>query len=193
MSDTKSPRRADEVGNKAAGAAEKVYDAVVIGAGAGGLNAALVLARARCTVAVVDGGRPRNASAAHMRGFLSRDGMPPADLLEAGRAELTGYGADIFDNHIDRIAPGFFVHLSGGAALRARRIVVATGLRDQLPISPASANGGDAICCTARSATATRSATSRSAYWAPTPTRSTRRCCSSSGLLTSSTSRTPGH
>ncbi|MFE0762739.1 NAD(P)/FAD-dependent oxidoreductase [Streptomyces smyrnaeus] len=136
MSDTKSPRRADEVGNKAAGAVEKVYDAVVIGAGAGGLNAALVLARARCTVAVVDGGRPRNAPAAHMRGFLSRDGMPPADLLEAGRAELTGYGADIFDNHVDRVAPGFFVHLSGGAVLRARRIVVATGLRDQLPDIP---------------------------------------------------------
>ncbi|MFI8852616.1 NAD(P)/FAD-dependent oxidoreductase [Streptomyces sp. 891-h] len=129
MSDTRAPRHS-------AGAAGKVYDAVVVGAGAGGLNAALVLARARLTVAVVDGGRPRNAPAAHMRGFLSRDGMSPAGLLEAGRAELTGYGVPLIDNQVDQISPGFFVRLSGGAVLRARRLVVATGLRDQLPDLP---------------------------------------------------------
>ncbi|MGI5352939.1 NAD(P)/FAD-dependent oxidoreductase [Streptomyces sp. CA-250714] len=136
MSDTRSPRRGAEAPGKAAGTDEKVYDAVVVGAGAGGLNAALVLARARRTVAVVDSGRPRNAPAAHMHGFLSRDGMSPAALLEAGRAELTGYGVDFFDNPVDEIRHGFFVHLSGGAVLKARRIVVATGLRDQLPEIP---------------------------------------------------------
>ncbi|MGP3976710.1 NAD(P)/FAD-dependent oxidoreductase [Streptomyces sp. 8N114] len=143
MSDTRSPRRGAETGDRAAGAdkqvtgaGEKVYDAVVVGAGAGGLNAALVLARARRTVAVVDAGRPRNAPAAHMHGFLSRDGMSPAALLEAGRAELTGYGVDFFDNHVDEITHGYFVRLSGGAVLKARRIVVATGLRDQLPEIP---------------------------------------------------------
>jgi len=67
------------------------YDLVVVGGGATGLSAALVLGRARRRVAVVDAGAPRNAPAAHMQGFLSRDGMSPADLLAAGRAEVTGY------------------------------------------------------------------------------------------------------
>jgi thioredoxin reductase len=68
------------------------YDVVVIGGGAAGLSAALVLQRARRTVALVDAGVPRNAPAAHLHGFLSRDGMPPRDLLAAGRAEVVGYG-----------------------------------------------------------------------------------------------------
>ncbi len=63
-----------------------VYDVVVVGGGAAGLNAALVLGRARRRVVVVDAGAPRNAPAAHMRGFLSRDGIPPAELLAARRA-----------------------------------------------------------------------------------------------------------
>jgi thioredoxin reductase len=63
-------------------------DVVVVGAGAAGLNAALVLGRARRRVTVVDAGAPRNAPAGHMHGFLSRDGMPPADLLAVGRAEV---------------------------------------------------------------------------------------------------------
>ena len=71
------------------------YDVLIVGGGAAGLSAALVLSRARRNVLVVDSGAPRNAPAAHMQGFLSRDGMPPADLLEAGRAEVTSYGATI--------------------------------------------------------------------------------------------------
>jgi choline dehydrogenase-like flavoprotein len=65
------------------------WDVVVIGGGAAGLSAALVLGRARRRVAVIDAGQPRNAPAAHVHGFLSRDGMPPADLLSVGRAEVT--------------------------------------------------------------------------------------------------------
>jgi thioredoxin reductase len=53
------------------------FDVVVIGGGAAGLSGALVLSRARRTVLVVDSGSPRNAPAAHMHGFLSRDGLPP--------------------------------------------------------------------------------------------------------------------
>jgi len=60
------------------------YDVVVVGGSAAGLSAALVLSRARRTVLVVDSGAPRNAPAAHMHGFLSRDGMLPADLLAVG-------------------------------------------------------------------------------------------------------------
>jgi thioredoxin reductase (NADPH) len=71
------------------------YDVVVIGGGAAGLSAALVLTRARRRVLVVDAGTPRNAPAAHMQGFLSRDGRPPGDLVAMGRAEVTGYGGEI--------------------------------------------------------------------------------------------------
>ena len=68
------------------------HDIVIVGGGAAGLSAALVLGRARRRVAVVDAGQPRNAPAAHMQGFLSRDGMPPSELLAVGREEVTGYG-----------------------------------------------------------------------------------------------------
>jgi thioredoxin reductase len=109
------------------------YDVVVVGAGTAGLNAALVLARARRRVAVVDAGSPRNAPAPHLHGFLSRDGMSGADLRAVGRAEAAGYGVDLFESRVDQIDPGFLVRLDGGAVLRARRVVVATGLRDELP------------------------------------------------------------
>jgi thioredoxin reductase len=113
-----------------------IYDVVVVGGGAAGLSAALVLGRARRQVAVVDAGAPRNAPAAHMQGFLSRDGMPPADLLAAGRAEVRGYGVEIVDDHVVGIDAGFFVRLVSGRVLRARRILVATGVHDELPDIP---------------------------------------------------------
>ena len=113
-----------------------VYDVVVVGGGAAGLNAALVLGRARRRVAVVDAGAPRNAPAAHMQGFLSRDGMSPSDLLAAGRAEVTGYGVDFVEDQVDAIEAGFSVRLAGGRELTARRILVATGVRDELPQIP---------------------------------------------------------
>ncbi|WP_037062573.1 NAD(P)/FAD-dependent oxidoreductase [Pseudonocardia acaciae] len=112
------------------------FDVVVVGGGAAGLNAALVLARARRRVAVVDGGEPRNAPAERMHGFVSRDGMDPARLLEVGRAEVVGYGGELIDGRVTRIDTGFTVHLAGGRALGARRILVATGLRDELPDIP---------------------------------------------------------
>ncbi|MEO3975981.1 NAD(P)/FAD-dependent oxidoreductase [Streptomyces sp. CAU 1734] len=125
------------------------HDVVVIGAGAAGLSAALVLGRARRRVAVVDTGEPRNAPAAHMQGFLSRDGMPPAELLAAGRAEAAGCGVEFVPARVDRVDPGFTVRLSGGAALRARRVLVATGLRDELPALPGVAErwGRDVLHC----------------------------------------------
>jgi thioredoxin reductase len=113
-----------------------IYDVVVVGGGAAGLSAALVLGRARRRVAVVDAGAPRNAPAAHMQGFLSRDGMPPADLLTAGRAEVHGYGVEIVADHVVGIDAGFFVRLSSGRVLKARRILVATGVHDELPDIP---------------------------------------------------------
>ena len=113
--------------------AERTYDVVVVGGGAAGLSAALVLGRARRRVCVVDARAPRNAPAAHMHGFLSRDGMPPADLLAAGRAEVASYGVEFVDEQAVGIEVGFVVRLAGGRELKARRLLVATGLRDELP------------------------------------------------------------
>jgi thioredoxin reductase len=118
------------------------YDIVVVGGGAAGLSAALVLARAQRRVAVVDAGEPRNAPAQHMHGFLSRDGFPPAELLRLACEEATGYGADIIAGRVCDVrrtgekAPRFEVHLDGRDVISARRVLVATGLRDLLPDIP---------------------------------------------------------
>lgn len=112
------------------------YDVVVIGGGAAGLSAALVLGRARRRVAVIDAGAPRNGPAAHMQGFLSRDGFAPADLLAAGRAEIAVYGVEFIADNVIEVVPGFDVVLARGAQLSARRILLATGSRDELPDIP---------------------------------------------------------
>src|SRR5689334_20139967 len=120
------------------------HDVVVVGGGAAGLSAALVLARARRRVAVVDAGEPRNAPAAHMQGFLGSDGMPPRELLAAGRREVTSYGGDLIDGRVTRIEPSpsedgnllFEVVLDDHPRLRARRLIVTTGLRDEIPDVP---------------------------------------------------------
>ena len=78
----------------------KRYDVVIVGGGAAGLSAALVLGRARRRVLVVDAGAPRNAPAAHMQGFLSRDGMAPSELLAVGRAEIAGYGVELVEDTV---------------------------------------------------------------------------------------------
>jgi thioredoxin reductase len=116
------------------------YDVVIIGGGAAGLSAALVLSRARRTVLVVDAGAPRNAPATHLHGYLSRDGMAPADLLASGRREVTSYGGDIVDGTVTDLVPdgrtGFWALVASGQRISARRILVTTGLRDELPDIP---------------------------------------------------------
>jgi thioredoxin reductase len=96
----------------------------------------LVLLRARRTVAVVDAGHPRNAPAAEMHGFLSRDGIPPAQLIAAGRAEVAGYGGTLIDDTVTSIRPGFRARLASGAEVSARRVLIAAGLRDEVPDIP---------------------------------------------------------
>ncbi|MFI8943429.1 NAD(P)/FAD-dependent oxidoreductase [Streptomyces syringium] len=122
--------------------AEEVEDVLVIGGGAGGLNAALVLARARRRVLVIDSGTPRNAPAPLVHGFVSRDGTPPAELLAAGRAEVERYGGRVRTGEVRAVRRGdgrmigFEAELADRTLVRARRVIVATGLRDGLPDLP---------------------------------------------------------
>ena len=116
------------------------YDVAIVGGSAAGLSAALVLGRARRSVAVIDAGSPRNAPAAHMQGFLSRDGLAPADLLALARAEVEGYGITIIAGSARSVVSAgdspFRVVLRDGRPVLARRILIATGLRDELPDIP---------------------------------------------------------
>lgn len=125
------------------------HEVIVIGGGAAGLSAALVLGRARRRTLVVDAGEPRNAPAAHMQGFLTRDGMPPAEFLALGREEIKAYGVDLVEDRVVEVAEGFTVTLASGRVLRARRLVVATGLKDELPDVPGVAErfGKDVLHC----------------------------------------------
>ncbi|MFD1660064.1 NAD(P)/FAD-dependent oxidoreductase [Streptomyces caeni] len=129
------------------------YEVAVVGGGAAGLSAALVLGRARRRTLVVDAGEPRNAPAAHLHGHLSRDGMPPAGFLAAGREEVARYGvALVRDRAVDAVRDGkgeFGVTLAGGRRVLARRLLIATGLRDELPAVPKVAErfGRDVLHC----------------------------------------------
>ena len=114
----------------------EIHDVAVVGGGAAGLSAALVLARARRDVVVVDAGEPRNAPAAQLHGFLSRDGLPPSELLATGRSEVDAYGGRTIAARVARIRRmprGFDLLLEKAPSLRARRVLVTTGLRDVLP------------------------------------------------------------
>ena len=160
---------------------ETNWDVIIVGGGAAGLNAALVLARARRRVLVVDAGAPRNRFAAHLHGYLSRDGISPLELLELGRAEVRGYGGTIVEGRATSVtgsAGAFAVTvtrgqeagaanetgdtgpaaaddddtasgLTGTEVHTARRLVVATGLRDELPGIPGLAEqwGRGAVAC----------------------------------------------
>jgi thioredoxin reductase len=109
------------------------YDVAIMGGGAAGLSAALVLGRARRRVVVIDAGQPRNAPAEHMQGFLSRDGLPPAELLAVGRDEVRRYGVELVDDRVVAARPGFELALAGGRRLQARQVLLATGAVDELP------------------------------------------------------------
>ena len=108
-------------------------EVAIIGGGPAGLSAALVLGRAKRRVVVIDAGTPRNAPAEHMQGFLSRDGMRPADLLAAARSEVRRYGVEIVEDRVVDATAGFTLRLTGGRTLEARHLLLATGAADELP------------------------------------------------------------
>jgi thioredoxin reductase len=111
------------------------YDVVVIGGGAAGLNGALMLARSRRSVVVVDSGAPRNAPASGVHGLLGHDGIAPGELLARGREEVRRYGGEVLDGEVETVTRGYdgFVVSVGGENLFARRLLVTTGLVDELP------------------------------------------------------------
>ena len=115
------------------------YDALIVGGGAAGLSAALALGRARRSVVVVDAGEPRNAPASAVHNFLTRDGTPPAELLRLGRAEVEGYGGVLVTDaatSATKTGDGFAITTARGDVIEARRLLIATGLVDDLPDVP---------------------------------------------------------
>lgn len=116
------------------------YDAIVVGGSFAGLSAALQLARARRRVLVVDAGRPRNRFSQAAHGFLGQDGTPPSAILETARAQLQAYPtAELRAGEAVQARTGdgeVEVTLASGATLRGRRLVLATGVVDELPDVP---------------------------------------------------------
>jgi thioredoxin reductase len=113
------------------------HDAIVIGGSFAGLPAAMYIARARRSVAIVDTGLPRNRFAARSHGFFAQDGSAPGDMLATARTQVAAYPTTTF---IDGKAvgaatesDGFSVRLATGEVLEAARLVLAFGLSDELP------------------------------------------------------------
>ncbi|WP_149359362.1 NAD(P)/FAD-dependent oxidoreductase [Lolliginicoccus suaedae] len=116
------------------------YDVAIIGGGPAGLAAAVALGRSLRSVIVIDGGEPRNALAGGAHNVLGQEGIAPRDLLRQGRSEARGYGAVIVDATVERARPagarGFVLGLDDGTEASARRVLIATGIIDELPEVP---------------------------------------------------------
>ena len=116
---------------------DRVWDVAIIGGGAAGLSAALTLSRARRSVIVIDGGQPRNAPAAAAHGLIGLEGVNPLELLVTAREEARSYGAKIVHAAVEQTSgtenSGFQLRLEDGATVLASQVLIATGVRDELP------------------------------------------------------------
>ncbi|MDR5814194.1 NAD(P)/FAD-dependent oxidoreductase [Caballeronia sp. LZ033] len=119
---------------------ETHFDVIVIGGSFAGLSAAMQLARARRRVLVLDGGRPRNRFAPHSHGFFGQDGKTPADIIRDARSQLLAYPtarvAITEALTAEREAGRFVVTCADGTSSSADRLILATGMRDDLPALP---------------------------------------------------------
>jgi thioredoxin reductase len=117
---------------------QETYDVIIVGAGPAGLSAALILGRCRRSVLICDTGKPRNAASHALNGYLTRDGTPPREFLELGRRELTKYDTIELTTTGATAAeciPGgrFKVVLEGGTVVFSRKLLIATGVVDNVP------------------------------------------------------------
>jgi thioredoxin reductase len=120
------------------GSDSEPWDCIVVGAGPAGLNAALVLGRARRRVVVLDNAHPRNYATHEMHGVLGHDGLDPADLRARGREELAGYGVEVVSAEVQgaEILDGAVRLSSTRGAGVTRTVLLATGMLDELPDIP---------------------------------------------------------
>ncbi len=115
------------------------YDVAIVGAGPAGLSAALLLARCRRSVILIDDGHPRNFAARRVNGYLGLAGVSPFELRELGCRQAIEAGVDYLEGHVTKARrgeaerAGFRLSLENGADIRSRKLVLATGLRDELP------------------------------------------------------------
>lgn len=120
-----------------------MHDVIIIGGSFAGLAAATQLGRARRDVVVLDTGLPRNRFAPHSHGFFSRDGMPPLELRDEARSQLTTYKTVALRNAraigARKLDENFEVELEGGETLTARQLILAHGVTDDLSVLPAGA------------------------------------------------------
>lgn len=143
-------------------------EVAVVGGGVGGLAASIALARSLRSVVVIDGGQPRNAPSAHAHNVIGHEGISPLELVATGRREAEDYGVEIVDDTVvtarslgqpgnsastqdagtagqhggaDATDPLFELETSSGRLIRARRLIIATGLSDELPDIPGIAEG----------------------------------------------------
>ena len=117
-----------------------MYDAIVIGAGPAGLQAALTLGRMHRSTLLLDSGEYRNGTGLHMHNVVANDGTPPAEFRATARAQLAEYAdVEIRDVGAQTVAPtdaGFTVLLADGDAVEAHHVILATGVADDLPAVP---------------------------------------------------------
>lgn len=134
---------------------QRIWDALIIGAGAAGLSAAQALGRSLRSTLVIDAGEPRNRFAAHMHNVLGHDGRSPAEIVSLGRAEAEAYGVEFRAGSVVTVREGdsglarLLVELADGETIATRALVVATGVRDELPDIPGIAEnwGASVLHC----------------------------------------------